>query len=164
MASCGKCGISADIIEKPTFACFPESPSYVTYRATLKGTSLTKSGSLISLLEKWVSSGTATIIVTGVLLLVDNGCVVIISSLSERECSPNQPPVTNTTINPTHPSTAVYHSEDATESDVGSDDNTTAIVGGVVAVVLILAITVAFIAIVALRYLRRGLSVRNTEK
>ena len=85
-ASCAECGISSDIIDEQFFACFPESPTHVTFRARLGGSSETDSGSLISLLESWVS-GRATIIVTGVLMTVDAECSVAISSLSEGECS-----------------------------------------------------------------------------
>ena len=91
--SCAECGISSDIIDRQSFACFPESPTHVTFRARLGGSSETDSGSLISLLESWVSGG-ATIIVTGVLMTVDAECSVAISSLSEGECSmtTTQPP------------------------------------------------------------------------
>ena len=41
-------------------------------------------------------SGGASIIVTGVLMTVNSECSVVISSLSEGECSPTQPPTTNT--------------------------------------------------------------------
>ena len=96
-ASCAECGISSDIIDEQSFSCFPESPTHVTFRARLGGSSETDSGSLISLLESWVSGG-ATIIVTGVLMTVDAECSVAISSLSEGECSmtTTQPPDTIT--------------------------------------------------------------------
>ena len=83
--SCSDCGITNDIIDQQSFSCFPESPTYVTYHARLEGTSETDSGSLISLIEEWVSGG-ASIIVTGVLMTVDSECSVAISSLSEGEC------------------------------------------------------------------------------
>ena len=83
--SCSDCGITSDIIDKQSFSCFPESPTYVTYRARLEGTSETDSGSLISLIEEWVSGG-ASIIVAGVLMTVDSECSVAISSLREGEC------------------------------------------------------------------------------
>ena len=85
--SCSDCDITNDIniIDKQSFSCFSESPTYVTYRARLEGTSETDSGSLISLIEEWVSGG-ASIIVTGVLMTVDSECSVAISSLREGEC------------------------------------------------------------------------------
>ena len=140
-ASCAECGISSDIIDEQSFACFPESPTHVTFRARLGGSSETDSGSLISLLESWVSGG-ATIIVTGVLMTVDAECSVAISSLSEGECS-------------------------MTTTAQSSTDNTAAVIGGVVAVILTITIIVAIIAIVALimKSRRHGdLSIRKAEE
>ena len=185
-ASCAECGVTNDIIDKQSFACFPESPTYVTYRARLEGTSETDSGSLISLIEKWVSGG-ASIIVTGILLRVDSECSVAISSLSEGECSPIQPPPTNvvtdtepavntttatsnpngTTGMPPITTDSTTDSETLpTSTDQTSSDNTVAVVGGVVAVALIFAITVIIIVIVVLvlKYRHGDLSLKNTER
>ena len=162
-ASCTECGISSDIIDEQSFACFPESPTHVTFRARLGGSSETDSGSLISLLESWVSSG-ATIIVTGVLMTVDAECSVAISSLSEGECSmtTTQPPDIDT------PSSTDSTGTPSSDSQ-SSTDNTAAVIGGVVAVILIItaAITIVMIAIVALimKSRRHGdLSIRKAEE
>ena len=122
--SCSDCGITNDVIDKQSFSCFPESPTYVTYRARLGGTSETDSGSLISLIEEWVSGG-ASIIVTGVLMTVDSECSVAISSLSEGECL-------------------------TSDSSGCSCSDTGAIIAGVVVIILIIAITIIIIAVVAL--------------
>ena len=84
-ASCTECGITGDITDKEqqSFVCFSKSPTSVTYRARLEGTSKTDSGSLISLIEEWVSGG-ASIIVTGVLMTVDSECSVAIYLISWR--------------------------------------------------------------------------------
>ena len=140
-ASCAECGISSDIIDEQSFASFPESPTHVTFRARLGGSSETDSGSLISLLESWVSGG-ATIIVTGVLMTVDAECSVAISSLSEGECF-------------------------MTTTAQSSTDNTAAVIGGVVAVILTITIIIAIIAIVALimKSRRHGdLSIKKAEE
>ena len=94
----------------------------MTYHARLEGTSETDSGSLISLMEEWVNGG-ASIIVTGVLMTVDSECSVAISSLSEGECSP-------------------------TPTDTSAATNLAAIIGGVVAVILIVSIALTVIAVV----------------
>ena len=138
-SSCDECRITSDIIDKPSFACYPESPTYVTYRARLEGTSETDSGSLISLIQDWVSGGTS-IIVTGVLMTVDSECSVAISSLNEGECSPTQPPTTD----------PITSSNVTTTESTTSTSDTAAIIGGVVAIILIIAITVVILAIVAL--------------
>ena len=160
-ASCAECGINSDIIDRQSFACFPESPTHVTFRARLGGSSETDSGSLISLLESWVSGG-ATIIVNGVLMTVDAECSVAISSLSEGECSmtTTQPPDTGTPSSTDSTGTPFSDSQSST-------DNTAAVIGGVVAVILIIAITIIIIAIVALimKSRRHGdLSIRKAEE
>ena len=91
--TCTECGITGDIIDKPSFACYSESPASVTYRARLEGTSETDSGLPISLIEEWVSGG-ASVIVTGDLMKVDSECSVDILSLGEGECSATRVPTT----------------------------------------------------------------------
>lgn len=75
------------LIDNQFFACYPEFPSYVTYRARIEGTSERNSSSLISLIEEWVRGGGASIIVNGVLLTIDPTCSVVISSFGDPECS-----------------------------------------------------------------------------
>ena len=141
--SCTECDIITLVIDTPSFACFPESPTSVTYRARLKSISETDSDSLISLIEDWVSGG-ASIIVTGVLMTVDFKCSVAISSLSEGECQPS--PTNPTTDRVTTPDPT---SDPVTDSTPSTTDNTAAIIGGsVVAVILIIAITFAVVAII----------------
>ena len=137
-ASCSDCGITGDIIDTRSFACFPESPTHVTYRARLEGTSETDSGSLISLIEDWVRGG-PSIVVTGVLMTVDSECSVAISSLSEGEC-------------------------DMKTSSTSSSNNA-AIIGGIVVIVLgiVIAVTVVIIVALVLKNRRGNLSIKKAE-
>ena len=134
--SCAECGITSDVIDKPSFACYSESPSSVTYRARLDRTSETDSGSLISLIEEWVSGG-PSIIVTGLLITVDPKCSVAIPSLSEGECS-----------------LTLTYTTDGGESV--STPNTVPIIGGVVAVILIITIAVVIIIMTLILKYRCG--------
>ena len=83
---CPDCGFTDAAIDKQSFSCYPDTPSFVTYRARLEGTSLTDSDNFISLIEQWVMEG-ASVIVSGVLMKVDSKCSVEISDLSEDECT-----------------------------------------------------------------------------
>ena len=162
--SCSDCGITSDIIDTQSFSCNPESPTYVTYRARLEGTSETDSGSLISLMEDWVRGG-ASIIVKGVRMTVDSECSVAISSLSEGECleipptpdpTPDHKPTTDTSSMPTTGST-----------NANGSTNTAIIIGGIVAVVIVLivaiAVTVVIIVALVLKTRRGGLSIKKDE-
>ena len=147
-ALCAECahGITVDIIDKQSFACVPEFPTYVTYCARLEGTSETDSGSFISLIEEWVSGG-ASIIVTGVLMTVDTER----SSFSEGKCSPT-----------TENSTMI-----TTESTIITDGiKMPVIIGGVVGVILVISLPIAAVVIaVALVMRSRGnVSIKNSNK
>ena len=93
-SSCTECG--SETVDNHFFlVCNPKSPSFVTYRARLKGTSKTDSGSLVTVVEEWVRDG-ATVIVSGILMRVDSDCSVTVSDLDEGECSSTS--TTNTDI------------------------------------------------------------------
>ena len=84
--SCSEC--SGDtIVDSQLLLCYPESPSYLTYRARLKGTSGANSSSMISMIEKWVGGSGTCFMVANVTLTLDSSCSVIISSLSGPECA-----------------------------------------------------------------------------
>ena len=139
MDSCAECGITHDIIERQSFACNPESPLFITYRARLEGTSQTDSGYLISLIEEWVTTG-PSFIVTGILMKVDSECAVAISSLSDGECIQTSP----------------------SSSEVSPD--TPAIIGGVVATVIVITIGVVIVVyIVRVKTHQTAVAVKKSE-
>ena len=112
--SCPDC--SDDIIDRQSFTCFPESPTHVTYRARLEGTSEKDGVSLISLIEVWVRGG-PHVVVTEVLMTVDSECLVAISDLSEEECSTPPPdPTIATTASTIEPSTNASTTETTTST------------------------------------------------
>ena len=157
--SCTECGVTSAFIDTPSFACFSESPTSVTYRTRLLGTSETDSGSLISLIEEWVSGG-AGIIMTGVLVTVDSECPVAISSLGEGECQ--QPPTTEP-ISDSEVITPDPTSDPVTDSTPSTTDNTAAIIGGSV-VTVVLIITVALtIAVVTITFFLKNRCGNNTS-
>ena len=133
----------------------------MTYRARLEGTSERDSDSLISLIEDWVRGGGASVIVTGILITVDPHCSVAISSLSEPECSPVPPVTPSASPSPTpHDTSRIMVS--SAESCVCSD-NTPAIIGGVVAIVIVVTTAGTIIAIVALVLKSRPQSIKKTS-
>ena len=135
-ALCPDCGVTEAIIDKQSFSCYPESPSYVTYRARLEGTYETESGHLISLIEQWIVDG-AGVIVNEVLMKVDPKCSVVISGLSEEECIPIP-----------SPSMEVNNGPAVSGQDQSSTLPTT--IGVIVVVVVLIIATTIIIVIIAL--------------
>ena len=120
--SCAEC--SSDTIDMQSFSCYEESPTHITYRARLEGTSERDSGTLISAIEEWVS-GEPSLIVTGIRMTIDSDCSVPITSPDDPECSPSTP---------------VMNSNSAT--------NTTLIVAGVTGVIAIIIIATAALILI----------------
>lgn len=141
--SCPTCGTTNDIIDMPLFVCFPESPTFVTFRARLEGTSQTDSGSIISILEDWVKSG-PSFTVTGVLMTVDSQCSVPISSLTEEEC-----------LKDTSPSSTTSQASSMMISVIG---------GAVAVVVFIIVLIIIIIIVVKVRRNRVKVTINKTAE
>ena len=121
-----KCDITSDNIDKASFRCFDPSSLYVTYRARLKDIEI-GSDTLISYIEDWVSKG-LSISVQGVLLKIDSKCAVSLNTIDDGECEKISTP----------------------SSSQSSAGNTAAIVGGSVAVTVVLIIAVLVFAVTVL--------------
>ena len=165
------------MLDEQSFSCFEVSPSFLTYRARLEGTSATDSGSLIPLIEAWLRGGGTSVIVAGVLMTVDSQCSVAISSLSDPECSkpsppPNEPkPSLTQTLPPSMTPTKETSTEDSgtedptlsSQNSAAGNGNATTVIGGV-AVAIVLIIVVAIVIVVALVLKNRRLSTKTAEK
>ena len=126
-----QCGFNAEYITDYAFQCFPNSDQQVTFRARLHETVHATSVQLIQDIEQWVNRGTS-IAVQGVRINVDI-CPVVITSFEDLQCLDEM-------SQPTTPSKMMPSTETALL------DTTAAIVGGVVAV-MILAVTVIVITV-----------------
>ena len=146
--TCSDCG---DVtINDQSFSCFRESPTHVTYRARIEGNSKTNSSHLVSLLEKWVRSGGARIIVTQIQLTVDPHCSVAIPSLTyDMECEQMMIVISTTRVE-MEPATTMTITPDVESQS----SNNTRIIGGFMAIIiiLILIITAVVVAIVIVRH------------
>ena len=159
-ALCPDCGFTDVSIDKQSFSCYPDSPSFVTYRARLEGTSLTDSDHFISLIEQWVSDG-ASVIVTEVLLKVDSKCLVEISNLSEDECV-MKPAVVQSSAGPS-PTTVLATNPIPKEQD-SSSLTTILTVVGIIVIVAIIAITATIIVVLWLRSRQAQFNLKNSAK
>ena len=163
VALCPDCGFTDTSIDKQSFSCYPNSPSFVTYRARLERTSLTDSDNFISLIEQWVSDG-ASVIVSGVLLKVDSKCLVEISDLSEDECIMKPVVIAPTPVSRT---TTLVTTE---PTPSGQDDPQSltiilTVIGIIVIVIVsIIAVTATIIAVLVLRNRRAEYALNSSAK
>ena len=144
-----QCGFNAEYITEDAFQCFPNSDQQVTFRARLHETVHATSVQLIQDIEVWINRGTS-IAVQGVRVNIDI-CPVVISSFEDPQCldEMSQP----TTPSEMMPSTSMETSSDSITTETAvldNTDNTAAIVGGVVAVMIVLILAMTFIVIAVL--------------
>ena len=149
--TCPDCG---DVtIDQELFTCFPTYHTRVTYRARIEGTSEIESIHLVSLLEEWVTSGEARITVAEIQMNVDPKCLVVIPShTAKEECE---------ALNPT-----TSGKPSSTVTPPSAENSPAAIIGGVVAISLIIATSIAVLAVVIVkrRQERKTGTVWKTEK
>ena len=86
MAANCDCDFSVDRLTDRVFLCHPSLPQSVTYQAILHGTLQATVADLITLIEKWASSG-VTIQVQHMTLKLDSVCVPSSSSTLESEAT-----------------------------------------------------------------------------
>ena len=79
-----QCRYGQSEIDRKVFHCFKGSENSVTYRARLLATADVDIQSLTSYLEEWVAGGNS-IVVEGVILIVDEDCSVEIADLLQQE-------------------------------------------------------------------------------
>jgi len=124
-----QCGLSADHITEDAFQCFANSEQQVTFRARMHGTAQATSSQLLRNIETWVAQMDSTIAIQGVRLHIDDSCLLAISTFSDPEC---------TTVAPT----SIF---DNVALFAGT------IAGGVVIVLVALAMTIIVIAICVIK-------------
>ena len=128
-----QCGFSLQHISDSAFECF-SNPDEVTFRARLQGTAQASSSQLVNYIEQW-STTDVTIAVQGLRLRVDSSCSIAISSFSDPECETEQ------------------------QQQPTSGSNLPAIIGGAVAGVVALIVTVLGVGLVVIIIKRRSATI-----
>ena len=162
VALCPDCGFTDVSIDKPSFSCYPDSPSFVTYRARLEGASLTESDHFISLIEQWVMGG-ASVIVSGVLMKVDSKCLVEISDLSEDECTIKPIAIVPTPVS-RYTTVVTTEPKPSVQDPTGKPSPFTTTLGVMIVVVIIavaVLTTIIIITVLVLKNRRAQYSPRN---
>ena len=149
-----QCGFNAENITDSAFRCFQSSEHQVTFQARLHGTANVTSIQLIEYIQQWISTE-IHVVVQGVRLDIDM-CPVAITSFQDPHCPETTQPTSDTTqttltmlptsMETTSNSTTTETTSDSTTTETALLYTTVAIVGGVVAV-MILATTFIVIAV-----------------
>ena len=172
---CLHCQLSSDDITQGEFQCFPGSPNQVTFRGKVQDRAQATARELICYLEQWItSSDSVSIPVHHARLSINSTCVVLIASLDDPECPgylrATQQMDTNTTTSSsdgtdgTLVTTSQLDQKPTTRNNApsitvqpNSQVDTGAVVGGAVAVVLIIStgVVIVFLLYIILKYHER---------
>ena len=149
---CPHCELEHTNITDGEFQCFPGTPNQVTFRAKVHDRAPATAREVITYIEQWITSSDnmVTLPVHHARLNINNTCVVLLSSFDDPECPgyltpPPQPVSTITSIStkltPAQPTMGSLGNKRETLSPVDTKQpqqlDEGAIVGGVVAIVLI---------------------------
>ena len=169
---CSTCGLTTANIRDDEFSCRGGLTNQIVYRAMIIGTSVYSAPGLISLMESWVSTGTASITVLSSRLHLDEDCSTPLDTLNEPDC-PLEEDITTTmatTMTTTMATTTVPKTttpkevkEGTTKSDDKQGPSVQPVVGGSVSagelggfligaiIVVLLVVLILVIVIIAIR-------------
>ena len=83
---CPACNLTTVDISDDEFSCRGGLTKHIVYRGEISGTATYSAPALISLIQSWVASGSASITVLSYRLHLDKHCTTMLKDLSEPDC------------------------------------------------------------------------------
>ena len=84
---CSTCGLTTANIRNDEFSCRGGLTNQIVYRAMIIGTEVYSAAGLVSLIESWVASGTASVSVLSLRLHLNRDCSTPLDSLNDPVCT-----------------------------------------------------------------------------
>ena len=97
---CPGCGLTVANIKDDEFSCRGGLTTQIVYRARIVGTEVYNAPGLISLMQSWVATNRASIMVRSSRLHIDPSCGITLDTLYTTDCSKGQGPVSPPTTSP----------------------------------------------------------------
>ena len=135
---CPTCGLTAANIKEDEFSCRGGLTKQIVYRGRIVGTEVYSATGLISLIQSWVASGRASLMIQSSRLHLDPSCDVALDTLKSPDCPPKDVTVTN-----------------AQQSVVGGGGASVGEIGGIVVGGVIIALLAILIVILAVFFISR---------
>ena len=145
---CPRCLLTMANIRDDEFSCRGGVTNHIVYRAMITGTTAYSPSDLVSLLQSWVESGTASIFIPSTIqrLFIDEDCRTRLDTLWDPDCPP--PVVPTTQEKPTTAAeTTTYISTDIDAVSARGTDARGGVVGGIVLAMVIVLLVVVFLIV-----------------
>ena len=97
---CPRCGVTAANIKDNEFSCRGGLTKQIVYRARIVGTDVYSAPDLVSLMQSWVNSDRASVMVQSSRLHLDPTCSTSLDSLYDTDCISSSGPVNPPTAAP----------------------------------------------------------------
>ena len=142
---CPSCGLTIANIRDDEFSCHGGLTNRIVYRAMIIGTDTYSAPSLVSFIQSWVTSGSASVTVFSSRLRFDKDCAAFLDTLNDPDCPLNvEPRQTTTASKPKEnisPSSSPHH---VRAGEIGGF-----LIGSVV--IVLLAMLILVIVLIALK-------------
>ena len=157
---CQMCGLTAVNIRDDEFSCRGGLTNHIIYRAMIIGTNVYSPIALVSLLQSWVESGSASITVESQRLNLDEECSTPLDSLSDLDCplvtKPPPQTTTSTTVTTQTETTAPLKTTEKAKvvSDAAVGIISAGQIGGIIVVMVIIALIAVLLVAVTIAFMR----------
>ena len=145
---CPTCDLTVANIRNDEFSCHGGLTNRIIYRAMIIGTDTYSAPNLVSLIQSWVASGSASVTVFSSRLRFDKDCTTFLDTFNEPDCPLNnvEPQQTATAPKPTE---NVDVSPSAQPNHVRTGEIGGFLIGAII--IVLLAVLILVIVIVALK-------------
>ena len=144
---CPSCGLTISNIRNDEFSCHGGLKNRIVYRAMIIGTDTYSATDLVSLIQSWITSGSASITVFSSRLRFDKDCTAFLDTLNDPDCPFN--------AEPQQTATAPKSTESVNMAPTASSHHVRAAeIGGLLIgaiIIILLAVLVLVIIIVAMK-------------
>ena len=150
---CPSCGLTFTNIKDDEFSCRGGLTNYIIYRARIVGTDVYSAPGLVSLMQTWISSGSASLSVQSTSRLhLDPTCRTSLDTLRSSDC-PMVPEPDIKTTEQTKPE--VSKPEDIDKGQSAAAATSAGEVGGIIVGALIVILLVVLIVVLSIIVMRR---------
>ena len=140
---CPICGLTVANIKDDEFSCREGLTRQIVYRARIVGTDTYSGPGLVSLMQSWVGSGKASIMVQSSRLHLDPTCDAYLNTLQSSDCPPReQSLLTSPSLEFTEMTILSGHDSESAEAGViaGSISAVVVVTLAIISVLLILVV------------------------
>ena len=124
-----KCDFSPLDISQGEFSCRLGKSDSVIYRARISGTADRSASDMAALVQSWVESDTASVLIENSRLQIDPSCNTRLDNIRGPDCDANKPPIEPTSPDNTKSTTTPDSAKSSSQNDDNNNVSTAQVLG-----------------------------------